>query len=125
MQRRFHELVTDKITGAQRQIAELTALTAQLQARGPSSAINRSTGRAAPAAPVSATSDTYLDRDRGLVAMSNEPSDPAIACTLAPDRSARTGSPTGKPSSITPERAPGPRTGVSVSSSTRRHPSTS
>jgi MerR family transcriptional regulator, copper efflux regulator len=85
VQRRFHELVTDKITGAQRQIMELTALTAQLQ-----TAASQLSGQpvdgpcGADCACVGDPESTAATATAVVVAMSNEPTDPAIACTLAP-----------------------------------------
>lgn len=80
VQRRFHDLVTDKIGVARRQIGELTALTAELQAAasqlrgqpvdGPCGADCACVGDAAS----TATS----------VAAGDKPSDPPVACTLPP-----------------------------------------
>jgi DNA-binding transcriptional MerR regulator len=80
VQRRLHALVTTKIAGAQTQIAELAAFTAQLQAAaaqlserpldGPcGDGCACLAGQAAPSAPV---------------ALFAEPDRPPIACTLAP-----------------------------------------
>lgn len=83
VQRRFHDLVTDKIADAQRQIAELTGLTAQLQTAaaqlaGP--AIDGPCGDSCACVsdiPMPATEPVAL-------ALIDKPDDPPVACTLEP-----------------------------------------
>jgi MerR family transcriptional regulator, copper efflux regulator len=68
VQRRFHELVTDKIGDARRQIGELTAFTAQL--------------RTAAAHLARDPVEGPCDSDCACLA---EPAQPTIACTLDPE----------------------------------------
>jgi len=80
VQRRFHDLVTDKIGDAQRQIAELAALTAQLHIAAGQLAGPASDGPCGPdcaclaAAPGTSAPVT--------VALTVKAADPPIACTL-------------------------------------------
>lgn len=81
VQRRFHDLVTDKIGDAQRQIVELAALTGQLQVAAAQLAGPASDGSCGPACACSTASA------EGPAA---KPEEAAIACTLdagaLPDR---------------------------------------
>ena len=72
MQRRFHDLVTDKIADAQRQITELAALTAQLQ--------TAAAQLAGPAVDGPCGESCACVTDIPTA----EPHDPPIACTLEP-----------------------------------------
>lgn len=88
VQRRFHDLVSDKIASAHRQIAELTAFTAQLQAAG------ARLGQAPVDGPCRETcacvADTVADHDAVPVMLDIKPGDAPIECTLEsaamPDR---------------------------------------
>ena len=72
VQRRFHDLVTDKIADAQRQITELAALTAQLQ--------TAAAQLAGPAVDGPCGESCACVTDIPTA----EPHDPPIACTLEP-----------------------------------------
>lgn len=88
VQRRFHELVTAKIADAQRQIAELTAFTVQLQ-----TAATQLSGQPVDGPcgdDCACVADSPAASAPVPVALGTKPDDPPIACTLdagsMPDR---------------------------------------
>ncbi len=90
-QRRFHELVTAKIGDAQRQVDELTALTAQLRAAAAQLAGPASDGPCGPDCACSGgAAATVAGNETVPVALAAKPADAPIACSLdgaaKPDR---------------------------------------
>jgi DNA-binding transcriptional MerR regulator len=85
VQQRLHELVTDKIRSSQRQLADLTALTAQLQvAAGQLSAEPLEGPCDETCACVSARAQS---QGANLsVNLATKPADPPVACTLGPEQ---------------------------------------
>jgi DNA-binding transcriptional MerR regulator len=79
VQRRFHDLVTDKLGDAQRQIGELTELTAQLRTAAAQLAGLASDGPCGP--DCACLTDTAATTSVNA-ALEAKPEEPAIACTL-------------------------------------------
>ena len=84
VQRRFHELVTEKIGATQTQIAELVAFASQLQAAA------ARLGRPSIDGPCDNECACLADTDDAVsptpvVLPASSPTDPPIACTLQPD----------------------------------------
>jgi DNA-binding transcriptional MerR regulator len=80
VQRHFHALVTEKIVEAQRQTAELVALTGQLQTAAAQLSGQPTDGPCG--ADCACVSDSAAPST--AVTLSAKPADPPIACTLAP-----------------------------------------
>jgi len=83
VQRRFHELVTDKIHTAQGQVAELAAFTAQLQAAAAQLSGGPTDGPCGEDCACVTTTTARTATTPGI--LTAKPSDPPIACTLEPD----------------------------------------
>lgn len=83
VQRRFHELVTDKIADSQRRIAELTAFTAQLQTAAGQLNEEPVDGPCSEACAC-VTDPTATENGMVQVTLGTKPSDPPIECTLEP-----------------------------------------
>ncbi len=85
VQRRFHDLVTNKIGGAQRQITELAALIAQLQAAASHLSGEPTDGRCGDDCACVTTQVVISAPALGQVKLGVKPDDPPIACTLETD----------------------------------------
>jgi DNA-binding transcriptional MerR regulator len=82
VQRRFHELVTDKIADSQLRIAELTAFTAQLQTAA--GQLNEEPVDGACSDACACVTATAIENGTVQVTLGTKPSDPPIECTLEP-----------------------------------------